>query len=225
MKFINNNKIQELIASGVLIEEKAAQKLSLMDNNKLNIVINKINIKKPTILTESLLLSYFPQPVKIIKEFNVIKPKSIQEFVNAINLKYTSLQNVLIQKTDIKNIVSIKNIGNEHCIIIGMIRKVNDAPEKMYVEIEDPTGSIFVNMSKNSFYSKIREDDVVAISGKKVGNIFEAEDIVWPDVPLRTATVGNGKMLFLSGQTLNDKICELIMDADYIFVHNCAGWE
>lgn len=217
--------MQQLIASGILIEEKAAQKLISIDNERLNCIISKIIDKKPQILTESVLMECLSKPLNILKELLMEKPKSMQEFVNMLNLKYSGLQKILIEKTDIKNIVSVKNIGSEYVTVICLVRKIKDGSEKTIAEMEDPTSSILVSLPKNDSSGRLRPDDVVAVSGRLVGSIFEADNVVWPDVPPRPLAKVAGTFVFLDGCVLDEKTLAAVRTADYVFVHDCKGWE
>lgn len=156
-------------------------------------------------------------------EFKCIN--NIQDLTNNLNLRYSSIQKVLIDKFNIKDVFSIKNMGSEQSTLIGLVKSVKESVDKIVIEIEDPTGAINVSLPKIVVPTKVKDDDIIAVTGKLVGNIFEAELLVWPDVPLRSATKGKGKIVFLSNITIDEKIIETLRTADYVFVENCRGWE
>lgn len=165
-----------------------------------------------------------PQPVKVIKQISSKRLESVQDFVNALNLKYSSLQKIIIEKLDIKDVFSINNIGNDRCAIIGLVRKIKEVEGRYSIEMEDATGSVSVLANKTDASSKLNEDDVIASTGYMRGGTFEADALIWPDVPTMTPTKGNGKMIFLSNLKLTDKTIELVKAADYVFIYNCTGW-
>lgn len=176
-------------------------------------------------LTENELNNYLFQPVRVINEIDNKKINNIQEWTNNLNFKYSTLQRILIEKSDIKNTISIKNISTEYSTIIGLVREIKEGPDKFVFDIEDVTGSISVSMAKNTLIEKIKSDDVVAISGRLVGSMFEADALIWPDMPLKSATKGYGKIVLLSDCKPEDKTIQDIQTADYVVCHNCTGWE
>jgi hypothetical protein len=191
----------------------------------LNSILEKIKEDRANILTEDAIVNYLSPRVRVIKEMDVKNISNIQEWTNHLNLKYNALQKLLVEKSDIKNIISIKNIAQDYCTIIGLVREVKDGTERVIVDMEDTTGFISVSMAKNDLSSKIVPDDVIAVSGRLVGNMFEADNLTWPDIPLRQPIKGYGKMVFLANSQLDDKTAELVKTADYVLVHGCVGWE
>ncbi len=164
-------------------------------------------------------------PVRVIRQYENKSINNIQEWTNTLNFKYNALQSILIEKSDIKNTISIKNLSSEYSTIIGLVKQVKEGPERVIIDMEDMTAHVSVSMSKSAFNGKIMADDVVAVTGRLVGNIFEADTLVWPDIPLRTATKGYGKIALLANCQIDDKIAQSIQTADYVLAHNCTGWE
>jgi len=217
--------LQQLIESGLIIEEKAVKRIMDFDVNEFSTVVNKINEQKPSILTEAILFNYLPQPVKVIKKNEFKEVKNIQDLTKNLNLRYSAIQRILIEKLDIKDIFSIKNLGNVYSTLIGLVKSVKDLSDKTIIEMEDPTGVVTVAIPKIMVTTKVRDDDILAISGKLIGEVFEADTINWPDTPLRSATKGNGKIIFLSDIKIEGDIAQKLESADYIFLKNCTGWE
>jgi len=122
------------------------------------------------------------------------------DFINYFNNRLEKLKKILARhKQDyapLQSLEALKNIGSGRDVcIVGMVKtKFTTKKGNILLEVEDNTDSakiIFMNgtsdQSKKLFSSasNIIPDEVVAIKGKYNEPFIMANEIIWPDVPLK----------------------------------------
>ncbi len=138
--------------------------------------------------------------VKIIKNLTSVPEELTTEtFLNFYNSKYEKMKNIFISKMG-GNFVSINKIGKrEKVTTIGMVKNIKEREGKKIIELEDITGSINV-----IYKGDVELDDVIAVRGMAAGNVIYADEVIYPDVPLRPPATGSGRILLMSGLDLDE---------------------
>lgn len=141
--------------------------------------------------------------VKILKNFTE-KPSEIktQDFVNFYASKYEKMKKVIMDRIQ-KNFVSLNKVGarGEETYVIAMVRDIVDVGERKKVVVEDPTDSKSILFDA---IDNINQDDVLVFRAISRGEILFGKGIMFPDIPLRSPTTGNGKACFISDLHLDE---------------------
>ncbi|HHI04165.1 MAG TPA: DNA-directed DNA polymerase II small subunit [Candidatus Woesearchaeota archaeon] len=122
------------------------------------------------------------------------KKREVQDFVSFFNSRYKILENMLKNRQELQNIMSINRILNkkekENVSLIGLVddKKVTKN-NNILLRLEDQTGSIsvLINKNKTDLFNTAKNivlDEVVGIAGVSGGNIIFTNDIIYPDVPV-----------------------------------------
>ena len=206
---MNHNHIKNLINLGFLVDEDAKNSLEDLNEEDFYKIIENLKKENIFIVTNNIIKKFLTDEIKILKKFEPNKKLTIQDYVKTLNERYSYLQEILVKKLELKNIVSINKCSNGDTSIIGLVKTKEEKNNEILISLEDQTGEINVIIPK-SLGEKLILDDVVAISGKINNKILFAEKILYPDVLLRPVnyTSESIKIAFLP----KDKK----LDADYI---------
>ncbi len=175
------SNIERLTTAGILVDPAAADLVEKLSEKQLGFFIKSKN--KPLILQKTHFKSFQP---KIDVKIDVEKRKSIQDFINLLNSRFSLLQRTLMAKSKDSNMVSIKSASEGAVSIIGLIKTVQSENSVVRVELEDQTGTIKVSIQQN-LLGKVQRlflDEVVQVSGKLSSGILYAEKLEWPDIQL-----------------------------------------
>lgn len=176
--------LKELVSMGFLIDEDAKENINNLNEEDFNILVENVKKENPLTISNEFIKNIFAKEVKILKQLKMKKKMTIKDFVNFLNQKYNKLQEILIEKLEIKNVVSINKCGSGSVSIIGMVKTITDKGDNFEIFLEDPTGEIKTAIPKN-LGSKIKLDDVIAVSGNMNNKILFVNRVIFPDVPLR----------------------------------------
>ncbi|EQD78468.1 DNA polymerase II small subunit, partial [mine drainage metagenome] len=125
---------------------------------------------------------------------------NVESFVRYFNNRLERLRKIICDRGPglgmVQDINSIKKMSDgKELSVVGIVRGKHITKNKnMLVEIEDESGkvpAIFINsMNKQmrELYadaSSLVNDEVVALSGKRSGDLLIANKILWPDVPIK----------------------------------------
>ncbi len=120
--------------------------------------------------------------------------KQISDFISYFNKRFSSIERILSQRSDLSNLTSIARVAakkdRENIAIVGMIHKIGKTKnDNIILTVEDPTGQInaIISKSKPELYNKaldLVEDEVIGIMGVNGNNIIFVNNIVWPEIPL-----------------------------------------
>lgn len=135
-------------------------------------------------------------PVDIISNYDEeSKKRDIPHFTSLFNARYKRLKDMLVNRPDLQNLVSINRIqgkeDRETLSIIGMIKsKEYTKNNNLILEIEDPTGEIKVIITKKNqevfdLAKGMVLDEVVGICGFNGDNVLFANKIIFPDIPIQ----------------------------------------
>ncbi|MFC1691555.1 DNA-directed DNA polymerase II small subunit [Nanoarchaeota archaeon] len=122
------------------------------------------------------------------------KKREIQDFTKLFNIRYERLKNILMNRKELQDAISISRAKTkpqkDPATIIAMVYTKQETKNgNIIFEVEDPSGRIKVLASKNNseilkFASSMVQEDVVGISGVLGQDIIFANEITLPDVPL-----------------------------------------
>ncbi len=166
---------KELTSLGILTEPDAI--VALEENPELLEEIRRMP-EKPLILNQAFLSGLKRSFSMIVSEQK--NQISLQDYVDSLFRKYEALKQVLMEKTDKKNLVSLGSATDGFASVIALVRSVSDAR----IEIEDPSGIIEAVFSKDLplEMKAVKEGDVVGIQGVVRGRRLFVTSIVWPDI-------------------------------------------
>lgn len=122
------------------------------------------------------------------------KKREVQDFVQYFRKRYESLKKILQIRPELSNVVSINRVLNrresDFVSIIGLVsdKRVTKNGNVM-LELEDPTGSIKVVVTKNkkNVYDLAKDlvlDEIIGIVGNSGDKIIFGNNIVFPEIPV-----------------------------------------
>ena len=131
--------------------------------------------------------------VIILKDYNDLeKKRDVETFTNYFRQRYGSLKNILINRPELQNAISINRLqnksGHEKVAIIGLVsdKRLTKNGNLLFV-LEDPTGTISVVFSKNkAFFNTANDvllDEVIGVTGLNGDKIIFADNLYFPDIP------------------------------------------
>ncbi len=135
----------------------------------------------------------FIESVRIISTNTSFSKKlEVKDFINYFKNRFNEMKNFLQDSSKLTNLISINKIlGNRQGIsIIGMVSDKKITKNKnILLEVEDLTGKIkiLINQNKPELYKEGEEivlDSVLGFIGSGNGEIFFANDVIFPDAHL-----------------------------------------
>lgn len=117
----------------------------------------------------------------------------LEDFIDCFNEKYNNLRDIIRMRDSYNGIVPIevvKKYKGEVSQFVGMVKEKRESKKGYrFLEIEDPTGEISVLVPRDNdqlmaLYSTILPDEVIGVQGKLNNELFIAQDIVEPELPL-----------------------------------------
>lgn len=126
------------------------------------------------------------------------KKRSLQDFVQHYNKRFQQVSQILRPRLNQAELFAINRLLNNNqqaapidkATIIGLVTDIDTTKNgHIILELEDPTGKIKVLCHKNNAeVHKLTQwvvfDEVIAVSGSLGDDIFFANDITFPDVPI-----------------------------------------
>lgn len=191
------NILKEIIDLGIIVEDEAAEIINSLEAAEQKKLLEELEIEKPVVLKKDFLK----------------KKYSIQGFVDIYNTYYEIFKNILLNRTELNNLVSINNCKTGKVSVIGLVKTINRNDKK--IELEDPTGSIHIvlNEKLKEEAEKLIEDEVIVVSGGINNKTLFADKILFPDIGLKQAKTTKKKHIiffsFKKQQTKADKIISL----------------
>lgn len=175
--------LQKLLSAGYLLEPGTEKEIEKLSEPQINFLMN---IKhKPLILTKKILEALANPKIKL-KEIVSSQKRSIQDFVNAYNQRYSTLRDALAKNSELKNLVSIGSAGAGEISVIGMVKEKTETSAEISLELEDPSGVVKAILPANEKTKTILLDEVIGVRGNlDISKILRASEIFWPDIPLK----------------------------------------
>jgi len=123
------------------------------------------------------------------------KKKSIKDFISYFNARFNSMEKILQNRQELQNLTLINKIINkkdkENVSFIAMVsdRQITKKTKSIILTMEDQTGEIKVLINQNSpIYEESKDivlDDIIGITGINNNNMVFANNIIFPDIPLK----------------------------------------
>jgi len=195
-------------------KENKAEEIGEMNKEFINEIKEKIkNTINANYQTNK--VEWVENDFKIIKSFKA-SPKKVEvvDFLKYFRSKYKKISEMLMNRLNglSKDLVSIDNLkDNQTYTVIGMIREVIEKNNFLTGILEDLSGEIRfkVNYKEVKEAIEIVPDDVAAFVGKKKGNTFYIEKVIYPDIP-------NNSVKWLKDYGINEDIYALILSDVHI---------
>jgi hypothetical protein len=227
---MNHSHVKNLINLGFLVDEEITEEVENLDEKTFYKLIDNLKKEKAFIISKELLNNILSKEIEIMKQFKPVDSFTVQDFVKTLNKRYNFLHDILLNKVELKNIVSINKAGNGNVSIIGMVKEITEKNNKSIVVLEDPTGDIETLIDKN-LAEKLCLDDVIAVSGNINNKILFVDKMFFPGIPLRPVNYSQEslKIAFLSSKKPNnaeyivykDKIKDKIKKKTYDIKEPC----
>jgi len=181
---MNHNHLKNLINLGFLVDEKIADKIEDLNEEELYNLVETLKKENIFIVNEEILRRVFVGEVKILRKFKKTEKITVQDFVKNLNNRYNFLQDILMKKIELSDIVSINkgNVGN--LTIIGLVKEKEVKEDRFLISLEDPTGEI-KTLATKKLGERINLDDIIAVSGRVTNKKLFIDKLLFPDVPLK----------------------------------------
>lgn len=202
------------LSRGFLVSPSFIQHVSEdFDADEFYIKLNKLN-PVPLFLTDEIffnvsnkkeeekreveIISSEPQiesKVIVVKSYTEkLKKKDVMDFVKYYRARYDSIKNILINRQELQNTVSINRIlqrtEKDFVSLIGIVKDKRISKNgNIILVLEDLTGtiSVVVNKNKQDFFSLCQDvllDEVIGISGTNSDKVVFANEIILPEIPI-----------------------------------------
>ncbi len=118
----------------------------------------------------------------------------IKSFIKYFNDKFERLSKILKERDVLRDAIPISGVKEGEVKIIGMVCEVRHSKKgHIILEVEDPTGTVPVLISNKSgdlleLSRNIIKDEVIGITGKTWKDMVIADEIHFPDLPVRRET-------------------------------------
>jgi len=199
--------LEELIKLGFLVEEDSKEAIERLNEARFQELVKHLREEKPLIVSKDIIKDILTREIEILKQYEPMDSFTVQDFVEILNKRYGFLQDILLRKVELKNIVSINKVSNGNVSVIGLVKDMLIKNSRRMLVLEDPTGYIDVLIDA-SLTEKVVLDDVVAVTGRISGKVLYAEKIFFPSVPLRPVNYSetNVKVVFTDKKVNADYI-------------------
>jgi len=221
---MNHARVKNLINSGFLVDDRTMPVIDSLGEDDFLLLQKKLKKEKAFVLSKELINRLLTKEIEILSQFKPVKTITIQDFVKTLNERYNFLQDILVKKVELKNIVSINKASNGIVSVIGLVKEIDERENNTFVVLEDPTGSIGTLIDKKTA-ERLCLDDVVAATGKINNKIMFVDRLVFPSVPIRPVNYSaeSVKIAFLEKKekieadyiVYRDKIQDNIKDKSY----------
>ncbi len=146
------------------------------------------------------------EPVVILKHHREVEPKveikkrflsvnkkfSIDDWVGYYKDRFRKLREILSKRESLAGSVSISNLRNGEVKTIGMVREIMKLKRAMILKVEDETGEVDVLVSsRTKLEGDIVLDEVIGIVGNFNGRMLYANEIIFPEVPMKEIKKGD----------------------------------
>jgi len=132
--------------------------------------------------------------VVVLQSYNEKSKKmGVEEFVALFNNRYKVLKDILSNRVELKEAVSINRIinkNNEKVALIGIVDKKRVTKnDNLLLELEDLSGRINILINKNrtdmkDIAKEIVLDEVIGVTGNLSNGFVFADKVFFPDIPL-----------------------------------------
>ena len=200
--------LEEIIGLGFLVEEQSKESIEKINDKKFEEFKKYLKEEKPFMVTKDVIVKFLARDIEIVKQFKPVDSFTVNDFVQSLNKRYSFLQDVLLSKVELKNIISINKVpGSGNVTVIGLIKDMLEKNTNRVVVLEDPTGYIETLIDKK-LTEKMVLDDVIAASGRVSNKTLIVDRVFFPSVPLRPVNY--------TKESVKVAFADKKADADYI---------
>jgi len=173
------------------IIEKNTKEIHQVEEKSVEFVESVRKVFKP-------LSKEFPSELRILSDPTeyIRSEGSVNNFLTYFQDRFMRISNLLRERTDVKNTVSIKEAlkssSNTKVKIIGMITNIRMRRETMFMQIEDfeAVATVLVTSRANGVLRKKAEnillDQVICVDGvRSTRDYIVATEFIYPDIPNR----------------------------------------
>ena len=142
--------------------------------------------------------------INIIKNFNKTSNEvTTGDFVKFYTSKFEKMKNVIMSRIQ-KDFISLNKTDSmrNEVYVIGIVREIKEDGSKKILELEDMTTTVPVIFDGPT--EGVEIDDVIAVKAVSGGKVLFGKEIMFPDIPIRSPSMGRGKAMFLSDLRLNE---------------------
>ena len=194
-----------------MVDEKISETIENLNEEEFFKLIEGLKKENIFIVNENVLKTIISEEVKVLNRVKKVETFTMQDFIKTLNDRYIFLQNILMKKLELSNIVSVNKCNEGAASVIGMIKEKEERGGNFIMSLEDPTGEVQVSLPKK-LGDKISPDDVVAVSGEINNKVLNADKVLFPDVPLKPVVYSN--------ESVKIAFTEKDVKADYIVYSN-----
>ncbi|MGC8647536.1 MAG: DNA-directed DNA polymerase II small subunit [Candidatus Micrarchaeia archaeon] len=221
-----------LISSKVIDTYKERQGLKILDNATLQEIISELSKEKAPISNPEVEVIRKPDFEPVAKEleaqYAISTPNvegsegNVDSFVSYFRSRLEQIRRIIEARSNLsgllRSIDELKNYmdGREVAIVGIVSEKVTTKAGNVMVLIEDETGTARVIFSRYPSRQgsllgeaeKIINDEVLAVKGKISGQFVIANEVLWPDVPIKERKQSGEKfaIAFLSDLHVGSKL-------------------
>jgi DNA polymerase II small subunit len=172
LKFLSEN-------NGSPIFDSFIKKLSSSKNKTTNVPSKNLNFS-----SVNTIFSYDENP----------KKRTVKDFVNLFNHRYSVISSFLQGRPEMSSIISIKRVSEknqrEEVSFIGMVKNKSISKSgHIFLDLEDQTGLVkcLVNKNNKEFFTLTNNvlcDEVIGVKGSKGDGLVFLNEVFLPDIPL-----------------------------------------
>ncbi|MBI2106802.1 metallophosphoesterase [Candidatus Woesearchaeota archaeon] len=150
--------------------------------------------KKQEVEIISFDISREPRVVVVKNYTEKNKKKEVMDFVNYYRARYNAIKNILINRQELQNAVSINRIlqrtEKDFVALIGIVKEKKISKNgNIILVLEDLTGtiSVVINKNKQEFFSLSQDillDEIIGVSGVNSDKVVFANEIILPEIPI-----------------------------------------
>ncbi|RDD52596.1 hypothetical protein BA065_01050 [Nanoarchaeota archaeon NZ13-N] len=269
----NKKVLEELYEKGFLISVDVEPILSSLNEDEIRNLIKKLEEEKVLVVDKNVLEKFLEKkeekpeeviiidkkeryvgeeeelPIKIIKNIDIQKYEiNVNTWISYFRHRINKIKKILREHLDMKDMHSLSDVPSGRQVsIAGLIYDKRITEKGVIFNLEDITGSIKVLVRKDvknfDIIKDIPLDSVIGFRGKMGNGIFYADDVIFPDVPIRNETkkgnidsyivftgdfqFGNEAFIreaferfldFLNGRYGNDKMKEISKKIGYVLI-------
>ncbi len=132
----------------------------------------------------------------------------LENFRDYFNCRYDNLRNILGCREGLRGAVPVNMVGRYRgegdVSVIAMVSSKRESKRGFkFLDVEDPTGELTVLIPKDnsklcSLFDKILLDEVIGISGRFNGDLFIANELFQPDLPVDNKTNSASEPVYIA---------------------------
>ncbi|MGC8669816.1 MAG: DNA-directed DNA polymerase II small subunit [Candidatus Micrarchaeia archaeon] len=209
----------ELLVSKAIELFKDQQGLKILDNIAVHKILDELSTQKAPTNTEAEIevirkSSFEPVAKEIDARYSINHQEleksdgTVDSFIRYFRDRLGKLRSIIENRSSLfgllKSIEELKNYAEgREVALVGIVNsKISTKAGNIMVLLEDETGTTRVIFSKFpskqgsmlESAEKIIEDEVIAVKGKISGQFVIANEIIWPDVPIKERKILKDKI-------------------------------